>query len=83
MDNNRIGQIDGESIRWPEADLRGQSYTRPPAMTVQIGGGSFVVVPAGMSKDEMNTLIDALKPSEPLKSERTKGRIASEPESVS
>jgi hypothetical protein len=72
MDNERIGRIDGETITWPEVDILGQSYSRPPGMTVGIGDGRFVVVPVGMPKAQLNALLAEF--AMPVKNNAGKGR---------
>jgi len=44
-------RTDGSIDAWPESDIYGQPYNRPPAATYRVGN-RFVVLPAGFNDPE-------------------------------
>lgn len=49
MERRMIGRITETEIIWPEVDINGHAYNRPPAMTYQLAEGEFVVLPLGFA----------------------------------
>jgi hypothetical protein len=61
MDNPRIGLNRESGVVWPEQDLRGHTYSKPPGQTLSIGNGQFVVVPMGMTTAEIEAAVADLR----------------------
>lgn len=57
MTDNRIGSDTPDGRQWPAVDVNGAVYGRP-ASTMSIGGGAFVVIPAGFNQWQ---IIDEIK----------------------
>lgn len=45
--DERIGVIHDDRIEWPEVDINGRPYTKPPHGTHAVGNRRFVVLPFG------------------------------------
>ena len=48
-------------VAWPDFDLLGQPYSRPPAATLQVAPGAFVVLPPGMTGPGAEAYLDSLR----------------------
>lgn len=57
---------DGSIATWPETDINGRPYNRPPAATMNLSDGKFVVLPANYTDD--GRLLAMLKPTRPERS---------------
>ena len=56
---------DGSIAAWPESDINGQPYNRPPAATYRVGN-RFVVLPAGFRDVEKLSRLQAPRVSTPV-----------------
>jgi hypothetical protein len=63
MDDPRIGIIRESGTQWPEQDLLGRPYSKPPQTTRSIGNGHFVVIPMSMSEEAIQEALAGLRGS--------------------
>jgi hypothetical protein len=59
--DKRLGCDTKEGRVWPALDLMGRTYQRPPAATMGIGGGYFVVLPGSVKPAQYEKALEDVK----------------------
>lgn len=73
--DKRVGVTHKDRIEWPQTDINGNSYVKPPSATAGLGGKFFAVLPYGYVDNgalaELRARYNPLMSSEPAKSKRS------------
>ncbi len=91
MDDPRIGHIENGEVAWPQVDILGQPYTRPPAAMQYLDGQrfvspghpsweGFVVLPLGMSGEKALEIIATFNAAPVKENKRGRGGLSGESE---